>query len=133
MRPTIVAEGFDEHNDSADTRRCDSADTRRCCRLLLKGEMRYIAGLGGIAFICTPLISGLEERQQQLVVENTELRQCLRFMQQELNATLAHTSPTNVTQLSKSEVRFHRAGIIAKSHKRGITGLSGLVHDRLFF
>ena len=59
------------------------------------------------------MISGLEERQQQLVVENTELRQCLRFMQQELNATLAHTSPTNVTQLSKSEVRFHHAGIIA--------------------
>ena len=38
------------------------------------------------------MISGLEERQQQLVVENSGLRQCLRFMQRELNATLATTT-----------------------------------------
>ena len=52
------------------------------------------------------LIASLEERQSQLVGENSELRQCLRFMQQELTATLTATaraaaSPTSArTQLS---------------------------------
>ena len=59
------------------------------------------------------MISGLEERQQQLVVENSGLRQCLRFMQRELNATLATTtsaaaatspSSVNSAQLSRPQV-----------------------------
>ena len=56
------------------------------------------------------MISGLEERQQQLVVENTGLRQCLRFMQRELNTTLANTTSStsvNNTQLSRLEVLDH--------------------------
>ena len=39
----------------------DTNERNARCRILLKGQMRYIPGFSGVAFICTPLISGLEE------------------------------------------------------------------------
>ena len=49
------------------------------------------------------LIGNYEERHRELVLENTELRDCLLAMQRELSALLKKTAESS--SLSQSEVR----------------------------
>ena len=50
------------------------------------------------------MIASLEERQSHLVGENSELRQCLRFMQQELTTTLSATAPSSSPTSARTQL-----------------------------
>ena len=50
------------------------------------------------------MIASLEERQSHLVCENSELRQCLRFMQQELTSTLSATAPSSSPTSARTQL-----------------------------
>ncbi len=53
------------------------------------------------------VITDYEERQKQLMVENTELRSCLNNMQKELVQLLNEPSvPSNGSQVNKTKVFF---------------------------